>query len=394
MKSFEYTAPVKVHFGNGERKKIGEYIKNKYTNVLLITAEGPFRKNGLFQEIQKSLVDQGITVHEMSDIESNPKLSSAREGRQVCIKNKVDCVIALGGGSVIDCAKTIAAAAKMDVDPYDLLWGERLPVTNALPVVAVPTIAATGTEMNDFSVIVNDDTKEKFYCQTLFPEMAVLDPEITLSVPKNLTIWGIMDILSHIYEFYFNNCDASPTQTFVSESLIRATMAAAEKLHKDMQDVEARGELLWCAALAWGGLTKVGRGDPDMACHGIEESFSGYFDTHHGACLGVLTPRWMDHTIPHVPGPFARFAKHIFGVNNKDKEKAAYEGLELYHKWLKSIDAPNIFSDFSDIDFNEEGFGIVAEHALKIYGGKVGNIYPFTEKDSIVAFLMKGLEKY
>ena len=282
----------------------------------------------------------------------------------------------------------------MDVDPFDLIWGDRIPVSGALPVVAVPTIAATGTEMNNYAVMVNEETKEKFYCQGMFPEMAILDPEITLTVPANLTLWGIMDILSHIYEFYFNGCEAAPTQTLLSECLIRSTMLAAERLNRDMSDVSARGELLWCAALSWGGLTKIGRGDPDMTCHGIEESFSGYFDTHHGACLGVLTPRWMERTVPQVPSPFARFARQIFGVTLESDLDAAREGLKRYKKWLSSIGAPNTYSDFSDIDFTEEGFTVVAEHAISIYGGKVGSIYPLTSEAEIVELLKMGLEPY
>jgi alcohol dehydrogenase YqhD (iron-dependent ADH family) len=394
MNSFEYTSPVYVHFGEGERKKIGAYLRDRYTDVLLVTAEGPFRENGLFAEIRDCLLNHGIAVREMSDIESNPKLKSAREGREICRKKGIDCIVALGGGSVIDCAKVIAASAEMDVDPFDLIWGERIPVSGALPVVAVPTIAATSTEMNNYAMMVNEETKEKFYCQGMFSEMAILDPETTLTGPENLTLWGIMDILSHIYEFYFNGCEAAPTQTFLSECLIRSTMLAAERLHRDMSDVAARGELLWCAALSWGGLTKIGRGDPDMTCHGIEESFSGYFDTHHGACLGVLTPRWMERTIPHVPAPFARFARQIFGVTLESELDAAREGLKRYKKWLSSIGAPNTYSDFSDIDFTEEGFTVVAEHAISIYGGKVGSIYPLTSEAEIVKFLKMGLEPY
>jgi alcohol dehydrogenase YqhD (iron-dependent ADH family) len=394
MNSFEYTSPVYVHFGEGERKHIGAYLKDRYRDILLVTAKGPFRENGLFAEIRDNLRGCGMRVHEMSDIESNPKIKSAREGRYVCGRNGVDCIVALGGGSVIDCAKVIAAASRMDVNPFDLIWGKRIPVTDALPVVAVPTIAATGTEMNNYAVMVDEKTREKFYCQAMFPEMAVLDPEITLTVPDNLTVWGIMDILSHIYEFYFNGSDASPTQTLLSECLIRSTMDAAECLNRDMSDVAARGELLWCAALAWGGLTKIGRGDPDMTCHGIEESFSGYFDTHHGACLGVLTPRWMEQTIPHVPYPFARFARQIFGVDNESDMAAAQEGLERYRAWLSSIGAPNTFSDFSDRVFSEEGFEIVAAHALSIYGGKVGNIHPLTTEQEIVDLLKKCLVRY
>jgi alcohol dehydrogenase YqhD (iron-dependent ADH family) len=382
MESFSYSNPVKVFFGNGVRREIGAKIKGIYKNVLFVCSKGPFRENGMYQEVIANIGSAGVTVHEMPDIDSNPRLSSVREGAAICKRNNIDCIITLGAGSAMDCAKAIGAAAKTDKDPYCFFWGERIPATDSIDTIMIPTIAATGTELNRSAVIVNDETKEKYYFDSIHPKMAFMDPELTVTVPIQLTVWGGMDILSHTFEFYFNGNTRSEFQNRFSESLILTAMYTLERLVENPGDLHARGELMWCAAMTWGtGLTMIGRGAPDMACHGIEESFSGYFDTHHGACLGVLTPRWMERSYPTRPDLFARFARNIFGVYGNDNEAASREGIALYRKWLKQVKAPNVFFDIGKLEFKDEELRRVAKTACRIYGGGVGRMKRYSEEE-------------
>lgn len=394
MKDFNYFNPVKVKFGAGIKSEIGRTLKGKYERILLVCSEGPFHENGLYDFIRNNLTENGIQVFEMHDVEANPKLYRIREGVEVCKKNQADCVAALGSGSAIDCAKAISAAAAMDVDPYDLYWGRRIEVTKALDTVMIPTIAATGSEMNRSSVAVNEETKEKYFFDSKYAKYVFMDPEITLTVPIRLTVWGIMDILSHTFEYYFNGDRESEFQTCFSEAIILSVMRNTEKLIENPQDVTARGEIMWGAAVTWGsGLTWIGRGEADMACHGIEESFSAYFDTHHGACLGVLTPRWMEAVCDKRPDLFSRFARNIMGVEEADDQKAAREGVERYKEWLKSVKAPNTYYDLAPLEFADEELERVAKTACRVYHGGVGRMIRFEEAD-IIKMLKKGKEPY
>lgn len=394
MESFFYHSPVKTIFGPGKRHSIGELLKNRYRNVLLVMSKGPFRENGMYADIKHTITATGINLHEIEDVDSNPKLYSARQGAEACHEHNIDCVLALGGGSAIDCAKIIAAAAKMKADPYDLIWGERLDITTSLDFITVPTLAATGTEMNNAAVMVNEETKEKYWQITKFAKYAIMDPELTTSVPIQLTIWGAMDILSHIFEYYFNGNNDSEFQLCFSEALIKTIMHAVGKLRKNPLDTVARGELMWASVMAWGGLTKIGQGDPDMACHSIEESFSGFFDTHHGACLGILTPNWMKIAHKRAPSEFARFGRNIFNLAGKDTE-VAEKAVNAYLTWLKAIEAPQSYADITKPGqvIQENELQKVAETAYTIYNQQIGRLVSFS-LDEVKALLKAGLIPY
>lgn len=394
MKKFEYCNPVKVKFGPGVRSEIGSVLKGSYKKALLVCSQGPFHENGLYDSVKKNLEENGIQVFEMHDVEANPKLYRIREGAKICQEEQVDVVIALGSGSAIDATKAISAAAAMDVDPYDLYWGKRVTVTKAIDTVMIPTFAATGSEMNRSSVAVNEDTKEKYFFDSKHPIYVFMDPEVASTAPIKLTVWGVMDILSHTFEYYFNGDRDSEFQTRLSEAIIISVMRNTEKLVEDPKDLNARGEIMWAAAVTWGtGLTWIGRGDADMACHGIEESFSAYFDTHHGACLGILTPRWMEEVAEKRPDMFSRFARNVMGIVEEDDLEAARKGVEAYKSWMKSVGAPNVFTDLAPLAFAEEELRRVAQTACKVYGGGVGKMTRFNEED-IMRVLRKGKIPY
>lgn len=383
MLNFSFHWPPRMLFGPGKHKDIGTEVKDIATRALIVCAKGPFRQNGLYDNVKTSLENAGVTTYAMGDVDQNPRLSSVREGVAICKKEGIDLVVAIGGGSAMDCTKLIAAAALYDEDPYEFVWGSRLPITRSLKTVLIPTIAATGTETNASAVIVNDVTKEKFYCDCMHAYLVIFDPTVTQSAPLRLIVWGAMDILSHTFEYYFNGFEGSEFQSRFSEAIILSVMHALDTLHETPGDLTALGELQWCATMAWGGLTKIGRMEPEMTCHWIEESFSGYFDTHHGACLGVLTPRWMKLVYQNKPSIFARFARNVMGVQCSDDLAAAKEGIDRYISWLKHIQAPNTFFDIGNKEFSDTDIEHVVATAWRIYNGKIGKIRKMTYDDCL-----------
>ena len=378
MENFTFYNPTKIIFGNGVISKVHESIDSGVKKILIICAKGPFRENGTYQILWNSLQKTTALLHEMPDIDQNPKLSLLQIGANICRENEIDCIVALGGGSVLDAAKIIAASAAMNIDPYELIWGSRPCVTQSLKVITIPTIAATGTEINNAAVAVNDKTKEKYWCETFFPKVAIMDPEITLSLPVKLTIWGAMDILSHTFEYYFNGNNQSEYMLRYAEAILLTTMHTINKIIQNPEDLNARGELMWCATMAWGGSTKIGQGAPDMTCHSIEESFSGFFDNHHGACLVVFTPNCMKMVFPFAVDEFARFAHNVMCVNEKDPIVAAELGIQKYCEWLKTIGAPMNYSDIGLTNVTKQQLEHVASNAWRIYQGKIGTLKKMT----------------
>jgi alcohol dehydrogenase len=356
MDDFRYYSPVRVIFGAGSRGKIGEELAGRYEKALLVCGKGPFRENGIFGHIRSSLEKSGIQVLEMGDIDSNPRIGSVEEGAAICKREGVQVIIALGGGSTMDCCKVMAGAALTDMDPRRFLWGEKVRMERSLDTVMVPTFAATGTELNNTAVILDDKAVSKSWCESecMFPKMTFIDPEIAAGAPYRLTNWGCMDILSHIFEFYFNGRTDALFQQRLSEALILSAMACVELLKKNPRDIHARGEIAWISIVAWGGLTKIGRGAPDMACHTCAEALVPYFDIHHGAALGVFTPRWMRWAAPKRPEVFARFARNVMGIAEPDDARAAREGVERYIAWTKEVGAPDTYVELVGREIPEE----------------------------------------
>lgn len=382
MDSFRYYSPVRVVFGTGSRKKIGEELAGRYQRALLVCGKGPFRENGTFEQIKSSLEASGIKVFEMRDIDSNPRIGSVVEGADLCKKERVEVIVALGGGSTMDCCKVMAGAALTDVDPRKFLWGDKIPMERSLDTVMIPTFAATGTELNNTAVIMDDSTVSKSWCEAecMFPKITIIDPEIASGAPYRLTNWGCMDILSHTFEFYFNGRTDTLFQQRFSEALIFSAMECVELLQKNPNDLRARGEIAWISVAAWGGQTKIGRGAPDMACHTCAEGLVPYYDIHHGASLGVFTPRWMRWAAPKRPDVFSRFARNIMGVRDSDDTKAAIEGVERYVKWLKKVAAPDTFDELAgkkipDDKIREIAKRVVAENST------VGRLIVLNEED-------------
>jgi alcohol dehydrogenase len=378
MENFSYYNPVKVNFGAGIRKSIGNVLRGRYERALLVCSKGPFRENSLFDEIKKQLESADIKVFETVDIDSNPHISSVINGADVCKKNKIDVVVALGGGSTLDCSKLIAGAALTEMDPHRFLWpiDDKVIMEKALDMIFIPTMAATGTELNNTAVIMDEKIGHKSWCfsDVMFAKEVFLDPEVTLSLPLNITVWGAMDILSHIFEFYFNGYDEIIFQKKFSESLIQSVMECTDKLVSNPQDVVTRGELMWISIMAWGGLTKIGRGIPDMACHGSVPGIVARFNIHHGAALGVFTPRWMRYIWKQAVPQFSRFARVVMGVDNPDDKAAAEEGVNRFIDWAKKVECPATYADLGVKKPSTEDLRVIAEAMTGENGGSVGQM--------------------
>jgi alcohol dehydrogenase YqhD (iron-dependent ADH family) len=349
MEPFEFFSPVRVRFGNGERRQLGSEIDRLgCRRVLLAASKGPFRQNGLYEEIRANIAARGIEVLGMGDIDSNPRLSSVREGAEICRRERADGVVALGGGSAMDCAKVIAAAVILD---EQACW--KMPVT----------------------------------ADCLYARLVIADPQIMRSVPLHLTVWGAMDILSHTFEFYFNGYHRSIFQNRFSEAIIHAVMECVDILVQDPGDLRARGELWWSSLMTWGGLTWLGREGPDMACHDIAEGFVPFFDTHHGATLGVITPRWMRFLVQHggekVEEIFSRFAGNVLGIRDPDPAAAARQGVEAYIRWLKKIGAPASLAELVRAEVPETKLGQIAAKTFQDLGRGVGRLLPLSQDDVV-----------
>ena len=289
----------------------------------------------------------------------------------------------------MDCTKVISAAAKSPRDPWEHIWGPKAPFVESLPTVFVPTIAATGTETNPWAVIFDEENRWKnaVNADCLYTKLVLADPQAMRTVPPRLTVWGAMDILSHTFEFYFNGYHRSIFQNRFSEAIIHSVMECLDILNADPQDLRARGELWWASVMAWGGLTWLGREAPDMACHDLAEGFVPFYDTHHGATLGAITPRWMRFLVERGGGKieeiFSRFAQTIFGLRVADPAAAARQGVEAYVRWLKKAGAPDSLVELTGAPVTEGELARIIEKTYRDLGRTVGRLLPLRQEEAL-----------
>ena len=293
---FEYQNPTRLVFGTGSLSRLGEMAGQYGKRALLVTGGGSVKRSGTFDRAVKSLSDAGISVFECEGVEPNPRITSVNRGATTARKNDCDLIIALGGGSVMDAAKVMAAAVFYDGDPWDMIFhGQPEPYipTKALPLITVPTLAATGSEMNCGAVISNEETKEKSFVQAdcLYPKVALLDPELTLSVPKDQTAYGVCDLITHITESYFNGDGDTPIHDRFAEGAILTAMEYGPKAIADGNDLNARAQLQWAATVALNGWIQSGSGSVGYPVHMIEHTVSAYHDVTHARVWPLSTPR-------------------------------------------------------------------------------------------------------
>lgn len=351
MLDFTYYAPTKVYFGKEKHKDVGKIIKDYgYNKIMLQYGQGSVKKSGLYDEVMKSLTDSGIEVIEMGGVEPNPKLSFVKEAVKVAKENKVQMILAVGGGSVLDSSKYTAAGAKYEGDPWDFPT-RKAQVEDALPVGCILTIAAAGSEMSSSAVITNMELNMKRGYNSDYNrcKFAILNPELTYTVGKYQTACGVVDIMAHTMERYFIPCEPTDLTDRVAESVLKATISAGKTLMENPCDYDARANMMWASSISHNDLTGCGR-ENALPVHQLEHALSGEFDhIAHGAGLAVLFPAWARYVYHENVPRFAQFARRVWDCDAKDDETAAKCGIEKMAEYFVSIGMPAKLSDF-DID--------------------------------------------
>jgi len=366
MDSFEFHNPVKIIFGRGRAAEAGMVVSGMADSVLLCYGKGSIKKNGVFQTVMDSLKKHGVSRVELSGIQSNPLLSRVRDGIDLVRKHNLDAVLAVGGGSVMDTAKAIAAGAVMrQGDIWDCFRG-RAEIQEALPVITVPTLAASGSEMNGFMVITDEESSLKLAAGSphVYPRVSVLDPEVTYSVPPDYTAYGGVDAICHLLEPFFNRSwPDTPVQDGITFGLIRAIAQATDRALASPLDYNARADLMWGATLALNGLTKAGVGEHFFPVHMIEHSISALFGVAHGAGLAALLPGWIEWFAAN--GHAARVADlgcGIYGLDSSnDVTETASQTVRIFSRWIASVGCP---TDLNSLSISEADHEAIAENVM------------------------------
>ncbi len=334
MQKFVYEYATKVYFGEGAaREHLAEAVSGYGKNVMLAYGGGSVKKNGIYDELKTILENAGKTVTDFSGIMSNPTYAKVQEGAKLAKEQKIDFILAVGGGSVIDCCKIVAAQAKTDKDLWEMEMTEHQFPTEVLPMGAVVTASGTGAEMNGGAVITNEEKIIKAGMAAAAPRFAILDPEYTMSLPRMQVISGAFDTLSHAMETYFGNSDQDNVSDDVALAIMRNTVVNMRRLLKNINDIQARSNLMWDSAMAENGILKVGR-VTDFQAHQLEHQLGAYTDCNHGQGLAVIHPAYYRHIVKDAKEKFERFGKEVFGV------ESAGESVEALAAFIKECGLP------------------------------------------------------
>ena len=345
MRRFEYFAPTKVIFGKDSHLQIGDILKKENCHKVLIHYGGKSAvASGLIDEVSGYLTDAGIDFVTLGGVVPNPRLSKVREGIELCKKENVDFILAVGGGSVIDSAKAIGYGV---ANPWTDVWNFYLKTevpTACLPIGVIPTIAASGSEMSNSSVITNEDgwlKRGAAKCDLCRPKFALMNPKLTYSLPQYQTESGCVDILMHTMERYFVNIETMEMTDSISESLMQTVIYNARILMREPDNYTARAEIMWAGSLSHNGLTGCGTGGGDWACHQLEHELGGLYDVTHGAGLAAIWGSWARYVYDVNPERFAQFATNVFDIPcGLDFEKTALAGIEAMEDFFRSIKMP------------------------------------------------------
>lgn len=343
MHNFEYYTPTRVVFGKAAEKEAGRLVKEQNCKKVLLHYGGNSAKeSGLLDRVCRSLEEEGIAYVVLGGVVPNPHLSLVREGVELCKKEGVDFILAVGGGSVIDSSKAIGYGAANEGDVWDFYDGRREPKA-CLPIGTILTIAAAGSEMSDSSVITNEDgwlkrgySNDKCRCR-----FAVMNPELTYTLPDYQTQCGCVDILMHTMERYLNHGENMEMTDGISEALMRTVIKNARILKEDPRNYEARAEVMWAGSLSHNGLTGCGTDGGDWASHQIEHELGGMFDVAHGAGLAAVWGSWARYVYRDSIDRFVRFAENVMQIpHGEEKEQTALKGIAAMEEFYRSVDMP------------------------------------------------------
>lgn len=378
MENFIFQNTTKIIFGKNTEQEIGNEIKEFGNKVLLLYGGGSIKKNGFYDKIVNSLNNVGISIFELSGVKPNPRLSQVEKGIEICRNEKIDSILAVGGGSVIDSAKAIGIGVPYDGDVWDFFEGKS-EIKDSLPIGVVLTIPAAGSESSTASIITNEVGwyKRAINSNIIRPKFAILNPEVTYTLPIHQTVAGAADIMAHVFERYFTNVQDVDFTDRLCEVIIKTIIKNLPIVLKEPENYVARAEIMWAGTLAHNELLDTGRLS-DWGTHMIAHEISGIYDVTHGVTVSIISPAWMKYVYKHNINRFAKFAVNVWDVENdfEHTEKTALEGIERLEKFLKEVGLP---INLKEVNVFEDRFEEMAKKCTK--AGKVGNFVKLSEED-------------
>lgn len=390
MYNFNYFTPTKVVFGKGTHEQVGKLIKEyKCEKVLLHYGSGSVVKSGLLDKVKAALDAENIAWVELGGVVPNPRLSLVYEGIELAKKEKVDFILAVGGGSVIDSSKAIGYGVCNEGDVWEL-YDRKKQATACLPLGVVLTMAAAGSEMSNSSVITKEEgwIKRGYSSDLGRPVFAIMNPELTMTLPDYQTACGCTDILMHTMERYFVSGDTMEITDSIAEALMRTVIKNSLILEKDPNNYEARAEIMWAGSLSHNGLTGCGASGTDFATHGLEHELSGLYDVAHGAGLAALWGSWARYVYKDCLLRFYRFATQVMGVEENDNaEMVALKGIEKTEEFFKQIHMPISIKSLG-VDPTREELELMARKCSIASGGKKGSAKVLVEEDMLAIYKM------
>lgn len=385
MDNFSYQSPTRYVFGKGVENQTGKLVSEiGCKKVMLVYGRGSAVKSGLIDRVKASLADAGIKFTELSGICPNPTDDKVREGIDICRAENVDGLLAVGGGSVIDTAKAIAAGTLYNGDFWDFYCGKAI-VKEALPIGVVLTIPAAGSEGSGNSVITNSALKQKISIRTdyaLRPKFAVMNPELTLTLPMSQTAAGIADMMAHIMERYFSPTEGVETTDRLCEGLLKAIITEGRTLVENPDNYDARANIMWSGTLAHNGICGCGRRE-EWSAHGLEHVLSALYDVTHGAGLAVAFPAWMTYMTDKNPSKIAQFGRRVFDVDIENDREAALEGIKRLREFFKYMSLP---LTLGDLGITDPDFGKFTSDFHRDKGTPWGNYYPLYPSDTEIIY--------
>lgn len=379
MDNFIFNAYTKIYFGKGMIENLPEAVQKHGKNVLLVYGGGSIKRNGIYDKTKELLAD--CNIFELPGVEPNPRIETVRKGVELCREHNIEVILAIGGGSTIDCSKAIGAAVSYDGDAWDIVTNPEK-IEKVLPIVTVLTLAATGSEMNKNAVISNMEINEKLGTSSMMmiPQASILDPEYLYTLPAIQTAAGTADIMSHIFENYFKKEEDTFIQNKLAEGLLETCIKYCPIALEEPTNYEARANLMWASTLALNGL--VGAGKPgSWTCHPMEHELSAFYDITHGVGLAILTPRWMRYILSETTvDKFVSYAKNVWHLPEME-DKFAYANLAIdkTEEFFKNCGIP---MTFGEVGINEEHFDVMAEKAVRI--GGLANAYVALDKEDVM----------
>ncbi|MDO5040955.1 MAG: iron-containing alcohol dehydrogenase [Peptoniphilus sp.] len=380
MQDFIYEVGTKILFGKNQIDKLPEEILKYGSRVLMVYGGGSIKRTGIYDTVTKLLKDRGIYFKELAGVDPNPRVETAVEGVKIIKEENLDFILAVGGGSTIDCSKLIAASVFLDTDPWKVVIREATP-KKALPIGTILTLSATGSEMDQASVITNMTTKQKIGWRSplVLPKFSFLNPEFTYTVPKKHTAAGVADIMSHTMENYFSVDDSAYLQDRFSEGLLKTCIKYGEIAYNEPDNYEARANLMWANSWAINGLLNTGK-TQEWSVHPMEHELSAHNDLTHGWGLAILTPAWLRHCLnDETVDKICDFGRNVFGLaDEEDKRALANKAIDKLREFFTSIGIPE---NLREVGFKEEDLPEIAKACIKNHKGALKGFVTLEEED-------------